>query len=62
MIYRAFQDLLESLIVKNNEIIKKKIDFGKIYILSQTNDKSFITYMKINIQLFQLYKDKENIK
>ena len=55
-------EILESLIVKNHEIIKKKIDFDKIYILSQTNDKSFITYIENKYPTVSVIKDKENIK
>lgn len=55
-------EILESLIVKNAEIIKKKIDFDKIYILSQTNDKSFIKYIEKKYSNVSVIKDKNNIK
>ena len=59
---KSHLEILESLIVKNYEIIKKKIDFDKIYILSQTNDKSFKKYIESKYPNVSIINNKKNIR
>lgn len=60
-VYSAHLEILESLIVKNNEIIKKNIDFDHIYLFIYTNDKSFINYITDKYSNVSVVNNLDNI-
>lgn len=60
--YDSHIEILESVIVKNDEIIKKKVDFDYIYLFINVKDKSFIKYITNKYDNIKIINSLHNIE